>query len=190
MYTLWNLIADLVDSISSIGSQPQQQILDFYGKAETTFPRLVCLVQLFLNSMEILERVKDFVVFSEGDNHQSTINENFLRNVEAIIKKDYHKYDRNYLTCMEVDREITDPMVIVGKDAVLLAWQLYECYLKIATKLFTIDYSFSSKPVFLSSTFSSPSTKLKQSIMYFDFNIFPTASITVKHPLTGQRYLK
>ncbi|CAF4001829.1 unnamed protein product [Rotaria sordida] len=89
MFTLWNLIADLVDT-QNLKENQQQQIMDFYAKAGTIVPRLACLVQLFLNCMQILEQVKDFVVFSEGDNPNSFINENFIRNVEAIIKKDYY----------------------------------------------------------------------------------------------------
>ena len=136
--------------------------------------------------MQIIERVKDFVIFSEGDNHNSMINQNFVRNVEDIIKKEYYKYDKTYLTCMKNDGEGIDPMILVSKDAVLIGWQLYEHYLNIATKLFTIDYNFSSKVMLIpTSVFSSPKT-IKQLIMYFDFNIFPISAISVKHPVAGQ----
>ncbi|CAF1345831.1 unnamed protein product [Rotaria sordida] len=185
MFTLWNLIADLVDT-QNLKEDQQQQIMDFYAKARTTVPRLVCLVQLFLNCMQILEQVKDFVVFSEGDDSNSFINENFIRNVEAIIKKDYYKYDKTYLTSMESDKEVTDPMIIVNKDAVLIGWQLYEYYLRIATKLFTINYTFPTKSMPLPSSVLNRQKSLKQSIMYFDFNIFPTSAISVKHPVTGE----
>jgi hypothetical protein len=189
MFTLWNLIADLVDT-QNLKENQQQQIMDFYGKAGTTVPRLICLVQLFLNCMQILEQVKDLVIFSEGDNPNSLINENFIRSVDAIIKKDYYKYDKTYLTSMESDKEVTDPMIIVSKDAVLIGWELYEYYLRIATKLFTIDHTFPTKSMLLSSSVLTRQKSLKQSIMYFDFNIFPVSAISVKHPVTGQTYVK
>lgn len=189
MFTLWNLIADLIDT-QNLKENQQQQIIDFYAKAGTTFPRLVCLVQLFLNCMQILDQVKNFIVFSEGDNPNSMINENFVRNVEAIIKKDYYKYDKTYLTCMENDQEIMDPMVLVGKDALLIAWQLYEYYLSIVTELFTIDYDFSNKSMLVPSSVFTPPKTLKQLIMYFDFNIFSVSAISVKHPVSGQTYVK
>jgi hypothetical protein len=189
MFTLWNLIADLVDT-QNMKENQQQQIIDFYARARAMVPRLVCLVQLFLNCMQILEQVKDFVVFSEGDNSNSFINENFIRNVEAIIKKDYYKYDKTYLTSMEIGNEVKVPMIIVSKDAVLIGWELYEYYLRIFTKLFTIDYTFLTKSMLLPSSVLARQKSLKQSIMYLDFNIFPTSAISVKHPATGETYVK
>jgi len=189
MFTLWNLIADLVDT-QNMKENQQQQIIDFYARARAMVPRLVCLVQLFLNCMQILEQVKDFVVFSEGDNSNSFINENFIRNVEAIIKKDYYKYDKTYLTSMEIGNEVKVPMIIVSKDAVLIGWELYEYYLRIFTKLFTIDYTFLTKSMLLPSSVLARQKSLKQSIMYLDFNIFPTSAISVKHPFTGETYVK
>ncbi|CAF1433998.1 unnamed protein product [Rotaria sordida] len=73
MFTLWNLIADLVDT-QNLKENQQQQIMDFYAKAGTIVPRLACLVQLFLNCMQILEQMKDFVVFSEGTCIEQTNN--------------------------------------------------------------------------------------------------------------------
>jgi hypothetical protein len=128
MFTLWNLIADLVDT-QNLKENQQQQIMDFYGKAGTTVPRLICLVQLFLNCMQILEQVKDLVIFSEGDNPNSLINENFIRSVDAIIKKDYYKYDKTYLTSMESDKEVTDPMIMLPNYSQLTTlFQLSRCY--------------------------------------------------------------
>lgn len=189
MFTLWNLIADLVDT-QNLKENQQQQIMDFYAKAGTIVPRLLCLVQLFLNCMKILEQVKDFIVFSEGDNPHSFINENFIRNVDAIIKKDYYKYDKTYLTSMESDKEVTDPMIIVSKDAVLIGWELFEYYLRIVTKLFTIDHTFPTKSILSPSSVLTRQKSIKQSIMYFDFNIFPTSAISVKHPVTGETSVK
>jgi hypothetical protein len=52
MFTLWNLIADLIET-QDLKDNQQQQISDFYGKAGTTFPRLACLMQLYFNAIEI-----------------------------------------------------------------------------------------------------------------------------------------
>lgn len=189
MFTLWNLIADLIDT-QNLKKNQQQQIMDFYAKAGTIVPRLVCLVQLFINCMQILEQVKDFVIFSEGDNPNSFINEGFIRNVEAIIKKDYYKHDKTYLTSIENDKEVTEPIIIVSKEAVLIGWELFEYYLRIVTRLFTIDYTFSTNSMLLSSSVLTRQKSLKQSIMYLDFNIFPISAISVKHPVTGETYVK
>ncbi|CAF5184374.1 unnamed protein product, partial [Rotaria magnacalcarata] len=48
MFTVWNLIADLVETQDQKPNE-QQQIIDFYAKAGTTFPRLACLMQLYFN---------------------------------------------------------------------------------------------------------------------------------------------
>ena len=189
LYTVWNLIADLNESLTS-KEDLQQQIVDLYGKVAANFPRLVCLVQLFLNCMQILEQVADLVVSSAGDSQNSTINENFIRNVESIIKKDYHKYDKSYLSSLENSQEVLDPMIIVGKEAVLIGWQLFDCYLNIATKLLTIDYAFESRSKPMTFSGATRQKTLKQLIMYFDFDIFPISAISVKHPTTGQTYVK
>lgn len=188
MFTVWNLVADLLESQDQ--KEVQQQVSDFYGKAGTTFPRLACLMQLYFNSAEILERVKDFVIFSEGDEHNSVINDNFVRSVEAIIKRDYYKYDKTYLPYMSVNQDVVEPMVIVEKEAVLAAWTWYEHYLDVAATLFTIDPNFSGKPVVVSSSNTPESKTIKQMIMLFDFNIFPISAITVKHPITGLTYVE
>ncbi|CAF2823290.1 unnamed protein product [Rotaria sp. Silwood2] len=164
MFTLWNLVADLIETQDQIQNQ-QQQITDFYGKTGTTFPRLACLMQLYINATAILERVKDFVVFAEGDNQDLIINEDFVRNVDMIIKEDYYKNDKKYLPCTE-------------------AWSWYEHHLNIATKLFTIDHDFPSKSMIVSSSISPKQKTLKQLIMFLDFNIFPLSAISVKHPIT------
>ena len=90
-------------------------------------------MQLYFNSISILERVKAAVVFAEGDNHD------FIRSVENIIKEDYYKYDRTYRLSTKTNREVGDPMIIVEKEAVDAAWIWYEHHLNIAAKLFTID---------------------------------------------------
>ncbi|CAF1453595.1 unnamed protein product [Rotaria sordida] len=183
MFTLWNLVADLIETQDQIQNQ-QQQVTDFYGKTSTTFPRLACLIQLYINAMAILERVKDFVMFAEGDNQDLIINEDFVRNVDMIIKKDYYKYDKTYLSCTEVNQEIVDPMIFVQKEAIVAAWSWYEHHLNIATKLFTIDHHFPSKSMIAPPSISPKQTTLKQLIMYLDFNIFPLSAISVKHPVT------
>ena len=189
MFTLWNLIADLVETQDQKENQ-QQQIVDFYAKAATTLPRLACLMQLYFNSISILERVKDSVVFAEGDNHDSIINGNFVHSVENIIKKDYYKYDRTYLLRMETDQEVVGPIIIVEKEAVVAAWMWYEHHLHIAATLFTIDPDFPSKSIVAPSSTSFRSKTLKQLIMLLDFNIFPVSAISVKHPSTGQTYVQ
>jgi hypothetical protein len=187
MFTLWNLIADLIETQDQI--ENQQQIVDFYAKAGTTFPRLACLMQLYFNALEILERVKDSVEFAEGDNQDLIINDNFVKNVDAIIKKDYYKYDKSYLPSMEINQEVIHPMLIVQKEAIFAAWNWYEHHLNIAAKLFTIDPDFSNKATISRSSISLRSKTLKQLIMYLDFNIFPLSAISVKHPITGQTYV-
>ncbi|CAF2823305.1 unnamed protein product [Rotaria sp. Silwood2] len=183
MFTLWNLVADLIETQDQMQNQ-QQQITDFYGKTSTTFPRLACLMQLYINAMAILERVKDFVVFAEGDNQDLIINEDFVRNVDMIIKKDYHKYDKTYLPRTEVNQEIVDPMIFVQKEAIVAAWSWYEHHLNIATKLFTIDHNFPIKSMIAPPSISPKQKTLKQLIMYLDFNIFPLSAISCKHPVT------
>ena len=85
MYTLWNLIIDLNESNDQKLGQ-QQQIRDFYGKAAATVPRIACLMQLYYNSMSILNEVYETVVYSEGDDEDSTINEKFIERVQNIIR--------------------------------------------------------------------------------------------------------
>lgn len=189
MFLLWNLVADLMETQDQVQNQ-QQQITDFYGKAGTTFPRLACLMQLYMNAMEILESVKDFVVFAEGDNQDLIINENFVRKVDTIIKNSYYKYDKTYLPCTEVNQQVVDPMILVKKEAILAAWSWYEIHLHIATKLFTIDYDYTNKSMTVHPLIVSAQKTLKQLIMYLDFNIFPLSAISVKHPITEKTYLK
>ncbi len=188
MFTLWNLVADLNEMQDQIQDQ-QQQIKDFYGKTRSTFPRLACLMQLYINAMVILERVKDFVVFAEGDNQDLIINEDFVRNVDMIIKNNYYKYDKTYLPFTQVNQKVVDPMIFVHKEAVLAAWNWYEHQLSIVTKLFTIDYDFPSKSMIVPRSISSKQNTLKQLIMYLDFNIFPLSAISVKHPITEKTYV-
>ena len=185
MFTLWNLIADFVELNDQTENQ-QQQISDFYAKARTTFPRLVCLMQLYFNAMKILEEVKETVIFTEGDHNKLVINDNFLVAVQNLIKTDYHIYDKSYLPLNDIDQTSTIPMVLVEKDTVIAAWRWYEHHLIIASKLFTIDPDFISKPIQISSSISSRQKNLKQSILLFDFNIFPLSAVTDKHPVTGQ----
>lgn len=188
MFTVWNLIADLLETQDQ--KDNQQQVLDFYGKAGTTFPRLACLFQLYFNCVEILERVKDLIVFAEGDDLNLTINENFIKRVEVIIRREYHKYDKTYLPHTAADEDIVVPLLIVGKEAVIAAWTYYEHYLNVAAKLFTIDPNFSGKTMVISPPNTSERKTIKQMIMLLDFNIFPTSTITVMHPITGQTYVR
>ena len=121
MFTVWNLIADLVDSGDLHGNEQQQQIIDFYAKAGTTFARLACLMQLYFHATEILHRVSETVVFAEGDNNELTINDRFLTAVDSLIKTDYYRYDRTYLSGDEMVQATMEPMIIVEKAAVISA---------------------------------------------------------------------
>ncbi|CAF1682774.1 unnamed protein product [Rotaria magnacalcarata] len=185
MFIMWNLIADLVETKDQKQNE-QQQIVDFYAKSGTTFPRLVCLLQLYFNAIDILDQVKETVSFAEGDNEDMIINENFINSVQNIIKKDYHLYDKTYLSCNQINQAAIDPMIIVEKSAGIAAWKWYKHHLNISSILFTIDHEFSGKSISLSSTLSLKPKTLKQLIMLFDFNIFPLAAISCKHPVTGQ----
>ncbi|CAF3569952.1 unnamed protein product [Rotaria socialis] len=189
MFLLWNLVVDLLETQDQLQNQ-QQQITDFYGKTGTTFPRLACLMQLYINAMEILERVKHVVVFAEGDNQDLIINEDFVRNVDMIIKNNYYKYDKTYLPCTEVSPEVVDPIIFVKIEAILAAWSWYECHLNIATKLFTIDHDFANKSIIVHPLILSKQKTVKQLIMYLDFNIFPLSAISVKHPITEKMYVQ
>jgi hypothetical protein len=119
MFTIWNIIADLAETQDQYEND-QQEIVDFYAKAGSTLPRIVCLMQLYFYACEIFERVNHLIVFSEGDNHDLIINDNFVTAVENIIKKDYHKYDTSYLTSTEIN-QAGNPMVIVEKETVISA---------------------------------------------------------------------
>ena len=185
MFTVWNLIADLVETQDQ-KQHEQQQIVDFYAKSGSIFPRLVCLMQLYFNAIDILEEVKETISFSEGDVQDMTINENFVSSVRNKIKKDYYTYDKTDLPRNEQNQIVMDPMIIVRKEAVIAAWKYYEHYLNIASTLFTIDYEFSSRSINTSSSISFKSRTLKQMIMFFNFNIFPISAISAKHPVTGQ----
>jgi hypothetical protein len=142
MFTVWNLIADLVDSGDLHGNEQQQQIIDFYAKAGTTFPRLACLMQLYFHATDILHRVSETVVFAEGDNAELSINDHFLTTVESLIKTDYYTYDKSYLSGDGMVQAAMEPIIIVEKAAVVSAWRWYEHHLNIATKSFTIDYNY------------------------------------------------
>ncbi|CAF5187850.1 unnamed protein product, partial [Rotaria magnacalcarata] len=122
MFTVWNLIADLIE-IQDLKPNEQQQILDFYAKAGAIFPRIACLMQLYFNAAEIFERLKHKVIFVEGDSQDLVVNENFVSSVANIIKIDYHVYDNSYLPYMEINQVAMDPIVIVKKEAVIAAWK-------------------------------------------------------------------
>ncbi|CAF2055847.1 unnamed protein product [Rotaria magnacalcarata] len=186
MFTLWNLIADLIETNDQKDDNQQQQITDFYAKAATTLPRLACLMQLYFNSVKILDVVQDTLIYVEGDNSELIINENFVFGVQNIIKKQFYIFDKTYLPSDQSNQAAIDPMIIVQKDAVLAAWKWYEHHLNIATRLFTIDHLFCAKPIATYSSMSSQQKTLQQLIMLFDFNIFPLSAVTDKHPVTGQ----
>lgn len=186
MHTLWNLVADLVESNGQNADRQQQQITDFYGKASAVIPRVACLIQLYFNAISILDDIRETVIYSEGDNSELVINDDFVAKAKSIILNKYHIFDKTYLPCHHASPNTTDPMVIVRKPAVTAAWKWYEHHLNIATTLFTIDYSFSAKPINTSLSFASQPKALKQLIMCNDFNIFPTSTLTDKHPITGQ----
>lgn len=188
MFTLWNLIADLIEMNDQKESE-QQQIKDFYAKSGATFPRIACLMQIYFNAMKILHNIRDFIFFSEGDNNDLVINENFVRCASDLIKKDYHVYDKSYLPCNENESMPVEPMVLVEKDTIIAAWKWYEHHLNVAAKLFTIDPDFTSKTARTTTPPSSQRKNLKQMIMLFDFNIFSVSSISDRHPVTGQTYV-
>lgn len=189
MYTLWNIVADL-DEMQSSKENQQKQITDFYGKAGTVLPRLVCLFQLYLNACEIFQKLTNDIHFVEGDNEDLDINENFINNAKSLIEKDYLKYDKTYLKPMELNIANHEPMVLVQKETVLLAWKWYEHHLNIAAELFTIDYAFTSKTDSIPISIKPRQKTLHQLIMTFDFNCFPISAISVKHPVTGKTYVK
>ncbi|CAF1113295.1 unnamed protein product [Adineta steineri] len=62
-------------------------------------------MQLYIDAIEILEHVKDFVIFTHGDSQNLVVNEDFVRNVDITIKNDYYKYNRTYLPCTEVNQQ-------------------------------------------------------------------------------------
>lgn len=187
MFTIWNLIADLIESNDQ--KENQQQITDFYGKAATTFPRLACLMQLYFNAAKIMDELNDTILFAEGDHNDLSVNENFLVRAQNLIKRDYYKYDKSYIPCDEICLASSDPMIIVGKDAVIAAWKWYEYHLNIATKLFTFDPHAVSTSIQIPSSISPRQKNLKQLIMLFDFNVFPVSAITDKHPISGHTYV-
>lgn len=84
MLSIWNLIADLVEA-NNQKENDQQQIVDFYGKAGTTFSWLVCYMQFYFNAAKILKWVAAYVVFAEGDSSNIMINEKFV--IEVHCKK-------------------------------------------------------------------------------------------------------
>ncbi|CAF1265098.1 unnamed protein product [Adineta ricciae] len=182
LYTLWNLIADLSESNDLVHDQ-QRQITDFYEKIPATVPRIACLTQMFFNAMSILNEVHESVIFSDGDDDSLSIDENFIKTVQNIIKEKFYVYDMTYLPYTTIDQTKTDPMIIVRKEAVLVAWKWYEHHLDLVTTLFTINYSFSTKPV---TTHKSEQKNLKRLIMLLDFNIFPLSVLTDRHPITKQ----
>ena len=186
MFTLWNLIADLIESNDQNDSDQQQQIIDFYSKVSATLPRLACMMQLYFNAMSILDEVQETVLYGEGDNNELIISENFVVRVQNIIKNKFYVYDKTYLPFNQTDQSTMDPMIIVEKNAVLAAWKWYHHHLTISSKLFTIDYFFSTKPIITHSSVLSRQKSLKQLIMLMDFNIFPLSTLTDKHPITGQ----
>lgn len=188
MFILWNLVADL-DEMQDSEENQQQQITDFYRKAGTIFPRLVCLFQLYINASQIFQKLRDNIQFAEGDHRDAYINDTFINHARNLITKDYLKFDKSYLTTTELKSGKLDPMVLVEKETVLKAWRWYEQHLKIAAKLFTIDYTFTSKTVTLPMTIKPQSKTLKQLIMTLDFNCFPVSAITVKHPVTGKTFV-
>lgn len=51
----------------------------------------------YIDATAILGRVKDFVVFVEGDNQNLIINDDFVRNIDMINKNNYYKYEKTYL---------------------------------------------------------------------------------------------
>lgn len=185
MFLLWNLIADLVESADQRECD-QQQITDFYAKASSTFPRLACLMQLYFNASAILEEMKETTVFSEGDNNEMVINEDFIKGAEIIIRNRYHIHDKTYIPSNDSNQTNSYPIVIVEKPAVIAAWQWYSHHLEVATKLFTIDYGFTSKAMKTNSSSPKCRLTLKQMIMYVNYHIFPLSTITDKHPETGQ----
>lgn len=185
MFMVWNLIADLVET-GYQNENEQQQIIDFYAKANSTFPRLACLMQMYMNACSIFDQIKDIISFDEGDSNDVPINERFIQKVEEIIKSQFHYYDKTYNSLNEFDHMNQIPLVIVGKDAVVAAWKWYEHYLNIASALFTIDYGFTSKVHKQNSSPSNRNASLKQLIMNNGYNIFPLSTITDKHPVTGQ----
>ena len=97
-------------------------------------------------------------------------------------------YDKTCLPLNAINRNNIAPMIIFGKPAVLAAWKWYEHHLNIVTTLFTINYSFNAKPTNTTMPLSIAGQQktLKQAIMLINFNIFPLATLTDKHPITGQ----
>jgi len=186
---LWNLIADTVELIDQNCHDQQQQITDFYSKIAATFPRIACLMQLYFNAISILDEVHEFVIYAEEDNNEMIINDDFVVRVQNIIKNKFYIYDKTYLPSNQIHQPTMEPTIIVHKEAVSAAWKWYQHHLNIATKLFTIDHSFSAKPIPMYSSISSPQKTLKQLIMLIDFNIFPLSALTDKHPITGQTYV-
>ncbi|CAF1523780.1 unnamed protein product [Adineta ricciae] len=183
MYTLWNLAIDLREMIDQ-NEDEQRQIKDFYEKAGVTLPRLACLIQIYFNAINILKKVRDSILFCEGDNSDLIINDDFVRSVTTLIRKEYYMFDKSYVPAVESESVLLEPMILVEKNAVLAAWKWYEQYLTIASTLFTIDPDFSSTN--LKTSPPNPHRKnLKEMIMLFDFNIFPVSSISDKHPITG-----
>jgi hypothetical protein len=98
-------------------------------------------MQLYFNSIEIHEQVQEPVVFDKGAKHDSIINDNLVRRVENIMKKDYYKCDKTYLPCMDIDQEVLDSMIVIEKEAVIAAWRWYGHHLNIAVKLFRSNFS-------------------------------------------------
>lgn len=188
MFTIWNLIADINESNDRNLDYQQQQITDFYARTSAILPRIACLMQLYFNATSILDEIRDTVVFAEGDVTELTINEGFLNSAKSIILNKFYVYDKTYVPLNAINRNNIAPMIIVGKPAVLAAWKWYEHHLNIVTTLFTINYSFNAKPTNTTMPLSIAGQQktLKQAIMLINFNIFPLATLTDKHPITGQ----
>lgn len=120
MFTLWNIIGDLEEAQKSKENQ-QQQISDLYAKVGTILPRLVCLFQLYINACEIFLKLTNNISFAEGDNRDLYINTTFINNAKSIIEEDYLKYDKTYLTSMELKIVKHDPMVFVQRSTIFKA---------------------------------------------------------------------
>lgn len=71
MFTLWNVIGDFIESNDQKGDQ-QQQTTDFYSKTAATLLLIACMMQLYFNTMSILNELHETVLYFEGDNLYTT----------------------------------------------------------------------------------------------------------------------
>ncbi|CAF1576764.1 unnamed protein product, partial [Didymodactylos carnosus] len=171
-----------IDYIAAIrGGTLPRHIQDFYAKTAEIYPRYCALLQLYRNSMAVLEQIKDNINFDDGYRVGRVIDRAFIDLVQLHIEQMFYS-----------NSELNDknmPILYIEKSTCVDAWLWYDYLFSTSLGLFNLDEDKINR--FLTEKQCIQNEKIVEGIkgkllLLFPYNLFTKTILTNNDPSTNK----